>query len=129
MSAQLKQIVSEQEIRITKDVQLVADVVKDVSEKINTTNNVEAAKVLWRVITLFVICHYVCHAFNLDLFIIVLLIDVVFFLIVTGLSFLWFLQTIVKTETKHFLKMSFIYPKWTSGYPDFFLKKKKIQLC
>ena len=46
MSAQLNQIVSEQEIRVTKDVQLVVDVVKDISENINRTNNVEAPKVV-----------------------------------------------------------------------------------
>ena len=46
VSAQLNQIVSEQEIRVTKDVQLVVDVVKDISENINRTNNVEAPKVV-----------------------------------------------------------------------------------
>lgn len=45
VSAQLKQVVSQQQIQITEEVQLIVDVVTDIANNINTTNNVEAPKV------------------------------------------------------------------------------------
>lgn len=45
VSAQLKQVVSQQQIQITEEVQLIVDVVTDLANNINATNNVEAPKV------------------------------------------------------------------------------------
>ena len=42
----MKQVVSEKEIRLTEEVQLVVDVVTDIAKNVNTSNNTEAPKVV-----------------------------------------------------------------------------------